>query len=171
MAAAYIGLPLLVLWGFFRSNWAPKTLKIVVGSILAVLVLLVLGRLQMLNQPHSEQAALLPSQPILLTVTQPGLLPYPLGSGKIEQVRYDTLHLLVVSGILPDGNLLRASFHPHATLSEDIVVTAQRQMATQATGSFHYQSDSAFVTGKFDCVLPSGKALHCSFARTGVKLQ
>ena len=114
--AVYVGAPLALLWAFFRSGWIPRGLKPVVGWTLGVLLALYAGFVYKHRQIHRQETEQARHQhqhqphPVRLTVQQPGLLPYPLGWGNIEQACYGPTRRLVVTGVLPDGSLLRARF-------------------------------------------------------------
>jgi hypothetical protein len=176
MLVRYVGIPLALLVAFFRSEWAPRSLKNIVAAVLSVLLLL-WGAYLYLDKRHRRAVASRPRpQPVRLTVRQPGLLPYPLGRGGIEQARYDTVRLLVVSGDLPTGSQLRARFvagpgfyTPNET--NRVAVSTDEGDASQATGRTIYEPRTRSVTGEFRCVLPSGQRLSVSFPPTPVVLR
>lgn len=175
----FVGLPSLILWHFFHSTRIPRKLKDIIGAILGALLLLGIiggGGLYLFNrQLRLAEEWRERAQPIRLTIQQPGLLPYPLGMGGIEQARYDTVRLLVVSGVLPDGRLLRARLEAstgYSTPNETnvVTVTIKGKAAMQATGRSVYDPGSQTVSGEFQCVLPSRKRITCSFLPTPVML-
>lgn len=171
----YAGIPAVLLWGFFRSDWVPRSFKNIGGAVLGVLVCLGGGYLYLAGRTRHEAADRPHFPPVRLTATQPGLLPYPLGRGSIEQARYDTVRLLVITGDLPGGSLLRARLtagpgfaSPNKT--NVVAVTTDDGNATQATGRSVYEPNTRTVRGTFRCVLPSGKRLSVSFPPTPVVL-
>lgn len=171
----YVGVPLGLLVLFFRSRHVPRVLKQVgaglLGLLLAVAGIMALGPWWRSKRPPEPQY-----QPVRLTVQQLGLLPYPLGTGKIEVARYDSVRLLIVSGIMPDGNVLRASFSADARLAQRdttnrVAVAIQDRAAPQAVGQSSYQAADKLVNGHFWCVLPTGDSLRCAFGPTLVVVQ
>lgn len=177
----YALIPGVLLRAFFRSEWAPRGLKEVVGWTLGVFALLCMGgvgwsyylheRNQHLARQH--EAALAQMSPVRLTARQPGLLPFPLGQGRIEEFRYNTTHRLVVAGDLSVEGRLRASFAAHPGFAapnetNTVTVTTDAGDATQATGRWVYNPRSRTVSGVFRCILPSGKPLSVSFPPTPV---
>ena len=175
----YVLIPGVLLRAFFRSEWAPRGLKEVVGWTLGVFTLLVLGglgwswhRQEQAQTVTRQQAALEARMPFIrLTVQQPGLRPYPLGRGRIEVSPHDSTQRLVVSGDLPDGQRLRARFTTTpGTLSlfetDVVAVSTEEGAATQARGHSFYAPDSQTVRGAFQCVLRSGRRLLVSFPPT-----
>ncbi|AII53835.1 hypothetical protein [Hymenobacter sp. APR13] len=173
----YVLIPWGLLRAFFRSEWAPPVLKQVVGWALGGLVLLVVGFLgwSWHRQGQARQAALLERQrpPIRLTAHQPGLLPFPLGRGRIEEARYNQAPLLVISGDLVVEGRLRAWFTASPGLkfpnqTNTVRVRTDQGDALQATGQSVYDPDSRTVSGSFHCVLPSGKQLTISFPPTPI---
>lgn len=171
-----VGAPLAVLRLFFRSEWAPQWLKNLVGAVLSAGLLVVVGVAGWSWQAgHARrQDARRPTPPpVRLTVRQPGLLPYSLGRGGIEQARFDTVRVLVVSGDMPDGRKLRARFAAGSGAARPndinlVAVSAEDELVPNATGRAVYAPDSQTVRGEFRCVLPSGKRLAVSFPLTPV---
>lgn len=112
----YAGIPILLTWAFFRTEWVPQPLKNIISAVLGVLVCLWGGYYYLKQQKQKQQVAPYPRWPsVRLTVHQAGLLPYPLGRGSIEKVRSDSVPHLVVSGDMPNGQRLRARLRmsPH----------------------------------------------------------
>jgi hypothetical protein len=182
----YVLLPAVVLRVFFRSDWVPPALKVVVGWALGVAALLLAGlvgwsghvRDQARTRTDHQAAREAGLLPVRLTAQQPGLRPYPLGRGHIEEAaRHDSTHLLVVSGDMPDGQRLRARFvaarrgaAPRFEANA-VAVDTDAGTAAQATGHSVYAPDSQTVSGWFRCVLPSGRRLFVSFPPTSVVLR
>jgi hypothetical protein len=170
----YTSIPILLTWAFFRTEWVPRPLKNLISAVLGVLVCLWGGYYYLKQQKQKQQVAPYPGLPsIRLTVHQAGLLPYLLGRGNIEEVRYDSVAHLVVSGDMPDGQRLRARLGMSrrvvsATAAEVVSVSIDDKPVKQATGWSVYQPDSQTVRGSFRCVLPSGKQLSVSFPPTSV---
>ncbi|NKI91591.1 hypothetical protein HBN54_004211 [Hymenobacter sp. 1B] len=177
----YVLLPGVVLRQFFRSERVPQGLKEVVGWTLSVLTLLLLGgygwsqhlqqKARSLTRQQAAQVAHMP--PIRLTVQQPGLLPYPLGRGRIEAYRQGPTPLLVVSGDLPDGQRLRARFTATRGVgtsfeTDTVAVSTDEGTPTQAVGHSIYTPATQTVQGEFRCVLSSSKRLLISFPATPV---
>jgi hypothetical protein len=172
----YAGIPAVLAWTFFRSEWVPQTLKNLVSAVLGVLVCLWGGYYYLKQQQKKQQVAPHPHWPsVRLTVHQAGLRPYPLGRGSIEEVRSDLVPHVVVSGDLPDGQRLRARLRMSprvvsATAAQVASVSIDNKLVKQATGWSIYKPDSQTVRGSFRCVLPSGKQLSVSFPPTSVTL-
>jgi hypothetical protein len=170
----YAGIPAVLAWAFFRSEWVPQPLKNMVSAVLGVLVCLWGGYYYLKQQQKKQQVAPHPHWPsVRLTVHQAGLLPYPLGRGSIEEVRSDSVPHVVVSGDLPNGQRLRARLGTSprfvsATAAEVVSVSIDNKPVKQATGWSVYKLDSQTVRGSFRCVLPSGKQLSVSFPPTSV---
>lgn len=171
----YAGIPVVLVWAFFRSEWVPQPLKNMVSAVLGVLVCL-WGGYYYLKQQQKQQVAPHPHWPsVRLTVHQAGLLPYPLGRGSIEEVRSDSVPHVVVSGDLPNGQRMRARLEilprfVSATAADVASVRIDNRLVKQATGWSVYQPDSQTVRGSFRCVLPSGKQISVSFPPTSVIL-
>ena len=174
---AWVVLPLFALAVFFRSKHVPQAFKLAVGSLLGlgVALVLVLGGVIYYapSVPGAPQQFPTP-RPLLLTLRQPHLLPYPLGTGQLEQARYDSICSLHLSGLLPRGERLRVHFEasPLASpLTTDLVeVWVDGQLATQASGQSVYHRATNSVSGKFSCVLPTGQPLSGSFRQTAFVL-
>lgn len=163
MAAAYIGLPLLLGWAFFRSKHVPRALKLAVGSLLglgASLVCVIGGVLYYARQQADSSPLGAPPQPMHLTLRQPGLLPYPLGNAQLEQARDDSVCLLGLSGTLPRGEQLRvlflASAHARPHITNLVKIRVDGQPVLQAVGHATYQCATKMITGQFSYVLPNG---------------
>ncbi|UOQ70384.1 hypothetical protein [Hymenobacter cellulosilyticus] len=173
----YVIIPWALLRAFFRSDWAPQGLKDVVAWTLGIFGFLVIGFLgwNWYRQWQDRQATAAQSRwpPVRLTAQQPGLLPYPLGRGRIEAAHYTTAPLLIVSGDLVVEGRLRASFTASpgikfANETDLVQVSTDKGEATQATGRSFYDPLSHRVSGSFHCVLPSGRPLSISFPPTPV---
>ncbi|MBF9140800.1 hypothetical protein [Hymenobacter properus] len=173
----YVVVPGLFLRLFFRSTWVPRELKEVVGWTLGVLALLLAGAFGWRGhrREHAQQEAETERHqpPIQLMAQEPGIQPFRLGRGRIEEASYDAAPRLVVSGDLSVEGRLRARFAASpgfATPNETNTVTVSTEAgdATQATGRSVYDPGSRMVSGSFRCVLPSGKALSVSFPPTYV---
>jgi hypothetical protein len=171
----YVILPWAVLRAFFRSEWAPQALKDIVGWTLGVLMLLCVGFLgwSWHRQAQARQQVEVQRRwpPIHLTVQQPGLLPYPLGRGRIEQARYPPAPVLVVAGDLVVEGRLRAWFTagPGVTSPNEaniVRVSTEKGDATHATGRAVFDPRTRTVSGSFHCVLPAGKQVFISFPST-----
>jgi energy-coupling factor transporter transmembrane protein EcfT len=173
----YVVVPAVVLRIFFRSTWVPRGLKDVVGWTLAVLGLLLVGAFgwsrHRQGQARHEAEVQRHLPPIQLTAQQPGLLPFRLGRGYIEEAHYDADRRLVVSGDLSVGGRLRARFAarpgfaaPNET--DTVTVSTEDGAATQASGHSVYDPATRTVSGAFQCVLPSGRPLSVSFPPTPV---
>ena len=171
----YAVLPAALLRLFFRSAWVPQGLKTVVGWTLGVLALLLMGAYSWSGHRQGQAQQTAETQrhlpPVQLTAQQPGLLPFRLGRGHIEEARYDTARRLVVSGDMSVGGRVRACFTaspgfaaPHET--NMVTVTTEEGPATQATGRSVFDPGGRTVSGSFRCVLPSGRPLAVSFPPT-----
>jgi hypothetical protein len=147
-----------------------RTLVGLVGG----LVLLASRVLYYANQPVDQYPPLPAPQPLQLTLRQPGLLSYPLGNGQVEQVRYDSVCFLVLSGTLPRGEQLRVHFQAGtlATPQTTNVVEVQvdGQALTHTVGISTYYRATNTLTGNFTCVLPNGQPLHGSFVQGGLTI-
>lgn len=109
----YVGLPVGLLVAFFTSSRISRDLKLVIGTMLELgLAVVAIATLVMWGIKYSGDTATSHSlpQPVLITVRQPRLLPYPLGTGTIEQAQRDTVRQLTLTGMLPDGNTLRLRY-------------------------------------------------------------
>lgn len=154
----------------------PRSLKNVVGIGLGALLCAWGGARYLAQRQHQDEAAARPHGPsVRLTVQQPGLLPYPLGRGSIEEARYDSARRLVVSGDLPTGQRLRARFRASAGFTSPnetnvVAVSIDDGQFTQAMGRSIYQPDSQTVRGYLRCVLPAGQQILLSFPPTSVAL-
>ena len=159
----------LAYWSAPRAGARP-------GWKTAGLLALLAGRiLYYASQPVRPVAVPSPGpQPLRLTLRQPGLLPYPLGSAQVDRARYDSVCSLTLSGTLPRGETLRVLFRasalarPHTT--NLVEVWAGGRLATHAFGHSAYQRATNTVTGQFSCLLPSGQPLRGAFAQAGLAI-
>jgi hypothetical protein len=175
MLALYVGVPAYWLGRLLRRR-ASIALKVAATFALGALGLWTAGRGLNAWQPGQEMARRSPPQPVRLTVQQPGLLPYPLGRGTIEHIGYGTGRCVVVSGDLPDGRRLQARLEarpsfPTPFATDSVTVTVEDGEPVPATGRSVYRPVAGTVTGEFQCVLPSGQRLVCSFSPTRVVVQ
>ncbi|RSK47485.1 hypothetical protein [Hymenobacter rigui] len=173
----FVVIPWGLLRAFFHSDWIPPVVKQVVAWTVGILVLLLFGFLSWswYRQWQVRQTAAVERYlpPIRLTAHQPGLLPFPLGRGRIEVARYTQDPLLVVSGDLVVEGRLRAYFTASPGLkflneTNTVRVSTEQGDATQATGRSVYDPGSRTVSGSLRCVLPSGKPLSVTFSSTPI---
>lgn len=173
----YVLIPWGLLRAFFRSDWAPQALKHGVAWTLRVLVLLLIGFVSWSWYQHWQARQQASAQrhwpPIRLTAQQPGVLPFPLGRGRIEFARWGAAPQLIVSGDLAVEGRLRATFTASSDLgsyykTNRVQVSTEKEWVRQATGQTVYDPGSRRVSGSLHCVLASGKYLSISFPPTPV---
>ncbi|QNE39576.1 hypothetical protein F1C16_08450 [Hymenobacter sp. NBH84] len=169
----FVVLPWVILKAFFWSDWAPQALKNVVCWALGAILLVFFVSLGWNWHLRQEVEAERHWPPVRLTVQQPGLLAFPLGRGRIEQVHYGKEPVLVVSGDLAVEGRLRAYFTASTgsvsrNETNTVKVSTEKEDATQATGRSVYDPSSRTVSGSFSFVLPSGKRLSISFPPTPI---